>query len=90
MDEDTNYEKQVEYYRKTYTSVFDLQFLQNNMFVIPVQFSKYHKEMLAHCKEMFEYQSGYMAIYPRFHKQITALRTAVEKGEGTLRKEMTS
>jgi hypothetical protein len=60
------------------------------MFVIPVPFAKYHKEMLAHCKEMLEYQNGHMAINPRFNKLITALRTAVEKGDGSLDKDATS
>ena len=31
-----------------------------------------------------------VAICPRFNKLITSLRTAVEKGEGQLDKEMTS
>ena len=31
-----------------------------------------------------------MAIHPRYNKLITALRTAVEKGEGQLDKEATS
>jgi hypothetical protein len=56
------------------------------MFVIPVSFAKYHKEMLAHCKEMLEYQKGYIAINPKFTMLTTALRTAVEKGDGTLGK----
>jgi hypothetical protein len=46
--------------------------------------------MLAHCKELMEYQNGFMAIHPRFNKLITALRTAVENGEGMLDKEATS
>ena len=46
--------------------------------------------MLAHCKEMLEYNSGYMAIQPRHSKLITALRTAVEKGDGTLDNDATS
>jgi hypothetical protein len=49
-----------------------------NMFVIPVPFSKYHKEMLAHCKELLEYQNGMVANHPRHNKLITSLRTAVE------------
>ena len=47
-------------------------------------------EMLAHCKELMEYKNGLVPINPRFNKLITALRTAVEKGEGSLDKEMTS
>jgi hypothetical protein len=56
------------------------------MFVIPVPFAKEHKAMLAHCKELLEYQNGYMAIRPKYNKLITALRTAVENGEGSLDK----
>ena len=46
--------------------------------------------MLAHCKEMMEHQNGLMAIHPRFNKLITALRTAVENGEGSLDKDAIS
>ena len=60
------------------------------MFVIPVPFSKEHKSMLAHCKELLEYQNGMVAIHPIFNKLIVALRTAVESGEGYLDKEATS
>ncbi|MPZ07264.1 MAG: hypothetical protein GEU26_12760 [Nitrososphaeraceae archaeon] len=90
LEEDTNYEQLVSYLKKQYSSVYDLEFLQQNMFVIPVPFAKYHKEMLAHCKEMMEYRNGYVAINPRHSKLITALRTAVENGEGMLDKEATS
>jgi len=60
------------------------------MFVIPVPFSKYHKEMLAHYKELLEYRNGYMSVNPRCNKLIISLRTAVENGEGVLDKEATS
>jgi hypothetical protein len=60
------------------------------MFIVPVAFAKEHKHMLAHTKEMIEYNKGQVAIHPRFNKLITALRTAVEKGEGSLDKEATS
>jgi hypothetical protein len=61
------------------------------MFVVPVSFSKYHREMLAHCKIMLEYRNGLVAIHPtRHNKLITALRTAVEKGDGSLVKDTTS
>ena len=58
--------------------------------MIPVAFSKEHENMLAHCKELLEYQNGMVAIHPRYNKLITALRTAVENGEGVLDKEATS
>jgi hypothetical protein len=60
------------------------------MFVVPVPFSNEHKGMLAHVKELLEYQNGMVAINPRFNKLITALRTAVENGDGMLDKEATS
>ncbi|MFZ0346103.1 MAG: hypothetical protein WAL24_13185 [Nitrososphaeraceae archaeon] len=46
--------------------------------------------MLAHCKELLEYQNGMVAIHPSHNKLTTALRTVAEKGEGQLDKEMTS
>jgi hypothetical protein len=90
VDEDPEYDKQISYYKKSYPSVYDLQFLQQNMFVIPVAFNKEHKGMLAHCKELLEYHNGQVAINPRHSKLITALRTAVENGEGILDKDATS
>jgi hypothetical protein len=90
VNEDSDYVKQIAFYKKNYPSVYDLQFLQQNMFVIPVPFSKEHKAMLAHCKELMEYQNGYVAINPKHNKLIIALRTAVENGEGSLDKEVTS
>ena len=46
--------------------------------------------MLAHCKELLEYQNGMVAIHPKSNKLIISLRTAVENGEGILDKEATS
>ena len=54
VNEDSDYVKQITYYKKNYASIYDLEFLQQNMFVIPVPFSKEHKGMLAHCKELLE------------------------------------
>lgn len=51
---------------------------------------KEHKHMLAHAKEMLEYQNGQVAINPRHNKLITSLRTALENGEGSLDKEATN
>ena len=90
VNEDPDYTKQIQYYKHNYPSIYDLQFLQHNMFVIPVPFSKEHKNMLAHCKELLEYQNGYVTIQPRYNKLITGLRTAVENGEGMLDKDATS
>jgi hypothetical protein len=72
VNEDSDYEQQIAYYKKSYASIYDLEFLQHNMFVIPVPFAKYHKDMLAHCKEIMEYDNGYIAIHPRFNKLITS------------------
>jgi hypothetical protein len=90
VNEDTDYTKQIAYYKHNYPSVYDLQFLQQNMFVIPVPFSKEHKSMLAHTKRLMEHNNGYVAINLKFNKLITSLRTAVENGEGSLDKEATS
>lgn len=46
--------------------------------------------MFAHAKELLEYQNGMIAIHPRFNNIITALRTVVENGEGSLDKEASS
>jgi hypothetical protein len=59
------------------------------MTVIPVNFAKEHKDMIAHCRNLMS--SGLVSIYPkeRFDKLITSLRTAVDN-EGTLDKDATS
>jgi hypothetical protein len=90
LEEDPEYDKQIAYYKHNYPSVYDLQFLQQNMFVIPVPFNKEHKHMLAHTKEMLEYNKGAVAIHPMYSKLINSLRTAVENGEGILDKDATS
>ena len=81
------YDKQIAFYKHNYPFVYDLQFLQQNMFVIPVPLSKEYKTMLAYTKELMEYQNGYVAIHPSFTKLITSLSTAAEKGDGTLEKD---
>ena len=89
VDEDENYEQQIQFYKKHYPSVHDLQFLQQNMFVIPVPFNKEHKRMLAHTKELMEYHNGLVPINPKHTKLVTTLRATVENGEGILDKEAT-
>jgi hypothetical protein len=54
------------------------------MFVLPVPFIREHKSMLAYTKELMEYNKAMIAISPSHNKLITALRTAVENGEGSL------
>ena len=62
-----------------------------NMLVVPVNFSTEHKKMLAHCKQLLELNGGCVAIDANnYGKLITALRTAVEKGDGSLDKDSTS
>jgi hypothetical protein len=46
--------------------------------------------MLAHAKRILEDRGGQIAIHPKFNKLITSLRTAVEKGDGSLDKDVTS
>jgi hypothetical protein len=89
--EDTEYEEQITRW-KSYNgaNTFTLKCLTDNWYILPVAFSKYHREMLAHTKKLLEYSTGAVAINPSHTKLITALRTAVEKGEGTLDKEATS
>ena len=40
VNEDLDYVKQIAFYEHNYPSIYDLQFLQQNMFVIPVPFLK--------------------------------------------------
>ena len=54
--------------QKNYPSVFDLQYLQQNIFIIPMSFGKEHKAKLAHTEELMEYRQGYVAIHPRHNK----------------------
>ena len=42
VDADTNYEQQITFFKKQFSSIYDLQFLQQNMFVIPVPFLWIH------------------------------------------------
>jgi hypothetical protein len=90
VSEDDNYENMITHLKTSYGSNFGLQSLVFNMFVVPIHFSKEHRNMLAYAKKLMEYGSGVVAINPMHTKLITALRTAVEKGEGTLDKEATS
>ena len=46
--------------------------------------------MLAHCKELLEYQNRMIAINPKHNKLVTALRPAVENGEDSWDKDATS
>jgi hypothetical protein len=77
--------------RKIHRVIKEFKYLMYNLLVVPVNFSTEHKKMLAHCKQLLELNGGCIAIDGDRHgKLITALRTAVEKGDGTLDKEATS
>jgi hypothetical protein len=88
--QDENYENLIAHLKTSYGANFGLHSLVYNMFVVPFHFSKEHKNMLAHTKRMLEYGNGAIAINPQFNKLITSLRTAVEKGDGSLDKDATS
>ncbi|MGH9983808.1 MAG: hypothetical protein ACRD8W_07625 [Nitrososphaeraceae archaeon] len=90
VSEDDDYENMTAHLKTSYGSNFGLHSLIYNMFVVPIHFSKEHRNMLAYAKKLMEYGSGVVAINPQYTKLITALRTAVEKGEGMLDKEATS
>jgi hypothetical protein len=90
VGENAEYEQEVEYYKKSYHDIYNIDFLMRNMLVVPVHFAKEHKRMLAHAKKVLEYNGGSIAINRRFDKLITSLRTAAENGKGLLDKEATS
>jgi hypothetical protein len=91
VPEDDDYEDAIIHLKTSYGPTnFSPQSLTDNMFVVPIHFNKEHRNMLANAKKLMEYDSGFVAINPSFNKLIVALRTAVEKGEGTLDKEATS
>jgi hypothetical protein len=81
IGEDEHYEKYTKEQMERYAK---------NMYpmrVFPVNFATKHREMLGHTKLLLE--KGYVAINPKFHKLVTALRTAVDN-EGSLDKKVTS
>ena len=46
--------------------------------------------MLAHTNGLMEHNNGYVGINPKYNILVTALRTAVENGKGSLDKQATS
>ena len=87
--EDENYDLTIDVIKRNTGSSFSLVSIINNMFVVPIAFAKFHREMLAHTKRILEDRGGQIAIHPTFDKLITSLRTAVEK-DGKLDKDSTS
>jgi hypothetical protein len=86
LGDQVNYEEQIDTIKKQFPGCD----WESQMLVVPVHFAKEHKEMLAHCKKLMEYNSGQVASNPKFDKLVTALRTAQDKGESVLDKEQTS
>jgi hypothetical protein len=87
LGEREDYEKVIEHYRSMSKRLW--QDPQQYMTVVPVNFAKEHKDMVAHCRNLMS--SGLIQIHPKekFDKLITSLRTAVDN-EGVLDKEATS
>jgi hypothetical protein len=87
LGEREDYEKLIEHHRSKSTKLW--QDPQKYMTVVPVNFAKEHKDMIAHCRNLMS--NALIQIHPkeRFDKLITSLRTAVDN-EGTLDKEATS
>jgi hypothetical protein len=64
--------------------------IEDRMVVVPVPFSTEGTQMLQHAKSLLEDENNLVVINPtRFHKLVTALRTAVAN-EYKLDKEQTS
>ena len=87
IGEREDYEKVIEQRRTFSTKLW--QDIETMMTIVPVNFAKEHKDMIAHCRNLMS--KGLVTIYPkeRFDKLITSLRTAYDN-EGVLDKEATS
>jgi hypothetical protein len=91
LGEDTDYDRLITHLKNSYGKNFGLSSLIENMCVIPINFRNEHKQMLLHAKKVLEIgKDGGLILHPSFNKLIVALRTAVEKGDGSLDKEGTS
>jgi hypothetical protein len=53
LDEDPEYERHIEQLKRNLKQSYNLELLQRSMFVIPIHFSKEHKNMLVHCKREY-------------------------------------
>ena len=87
VSEHDNYENFIAHLKTSFGSRFGLNSIIYNNFVVPIHFSKGHRNMPAYAKKLMEYGNGVVAINPKHTKLITGLRTAIEKGKGTLDKE---
>lgn len=89
IGEEADYENVIQRYKSQGLESTDnaIAAATKNMKIIPVNFAKHHKDMLAHTKMVLE--DGYLSINPKFDKLIVALKTAVEN-DGSLSKEESS
>jgi hypothetical protein len=91
LGEETEYDRLITHLKTSYGKNFGLTSLIENMCVIPINFRNEHRQMLVHAKRILEIgDNGGLIVHPSFNKLIIALRTAVEKGDGSLDKEATS
>jgi hypothetical protein len=91
IGEEVDYPRLIEHLKTSYGKNFGLPSLIENMCVIPVNFRNEHKQMLLHAKKILEIgKDGGLILHPSFTKLIVSLRTAVEKGDGSLDKDTTS
>lgn len=91
LGEDTNYDRLIAHLKTSYDKNFGLSALIENMCVVPINFRNEHRTMLLHAKRILEIgKDGGLILHPSFTKLIVALRTAVEKGDGSLDKDATS
>jgi hypothetical protein len=65
LDEDPGYEIHIENLKRNLKQSYSLELLERSMFVIPVHFSKEHKNMLAQWKNVLEYHGDSIAIHPQ-------------------------
>jgi hypothetical protein len=84
LNERTDYEKQISNLKTRHPKYLNLATWMN---VIPMSFSSDGREMLAHTKRYLD--NNWLAIHPKFHKLIVALRTAVAT-DGLLDKQATA
>lgn len=80
--EDSDYEDIIKEYR---SKGWDWE---STMLFIPVSFGVEHKQMLGNLKILLE--KRHLAINPQFDKLLVALRTATEKNEGILDKDVSA
>lgn len=80
--EDAEYEDIIKEYR---SKGWDWE---STMLFVPISFGVEHKQMLGNLKILLE--KNHIAINPQFDKLLVALRTATEKNEGILDKDLSA